>query len=312
MSWDPTRLPVLHGRTFVITGATAGIGYFAAEQLAAAGAQVVLAARSAPKAARVLATLRDHVPGAEASFVELDLASLASVRRAADELTGLPRLDGVFVNGGSMAMRPGEVTDDGHPMILGTHTLAGFRLVGGVLPALAASGHEHGTVPRVVHASTGFVSRARRTPIDDVAAVPSTGLGAYVKAKAITEVFASELDRRLRAAGLPVASIVSRPGIGVDARTPERAGVSGPAAGYRRNPFTPWAQGKDAAAWAGVRALVDPRAVGGEYYAPGNGRRGLPVRIDPPAHTAAPEGGVAARVWTQLETLTGTPLRVGR
>ncbi|MCK9793750.1 SDR family NAD(P)-dependent oxidoreductase [Isoptericola sp. 4D.3] len=311
MSWDPARLPDLEGRTFVVTGATAGIGYFAAEQLAAAGASVVLAARSPQKAHRVAGTLRDQVPGAEVSVLQLDLASLASVRRAADELAGLERLDGMFLNGGSMAMRPRETTHDGHPTILGTHTLAGFALVAGVLPALASAGRRHGTVPRVVHASTGFVSRARRTRVDDVAAVPSTGIAAYVKAKSITEIFASELDRRLRAAGLPVASIVSRPGVGVDARTPERAGVRDAATPYRRNPFTPWAQGKDAAAWSGVRALTDPRAVGGEYFAPRDGRRGLPVRIVPPARTAAPGTDVAARVWTQLEALTGAPLPVG-
>ncbi|SKC70469.1 SDR family NAD(P)-dependent oxidoreductase [Krasilnikoviella flava] len=309
MPWDPGRLPALTGRTFVITGATAGIGYFAAEQLAAAGARVVLTARSAPKGERVLRTLRDTVPGAEASVVGLDLASLASVRRAAGELARLPRIDGMFLNGGSMAMGRSDLTDDGLPMMLGTHTVAAFALVASVLPALATAGREHGTVPRVVHASTGFVARARAR-VDDVAAVPRTAIAAYVKAKTVTEVFAFELDRRLRAQALPVASIVSRPGVGVDAKTPERAGVRDATTPYQRNPSAPWAQGKDTAAWSGVRALSDPEARGGEYYAPTGALRGRPVRIAPLPRTAAPGGDLAARVWGQLEALAGTVLAV--
>ncbi|GAB2510304.1 hypothetical protein GCM10027064_04700 [Microbacterium petrolearium] len=49
MSWNPDRLPDLRGRVYAVTGATGGIGYFAAEQLAAAGAEVVLVSRSAAK-----------------------------------------------------------------------------------------------------------------------------------------------------------------------------------------------------------------------------------------------------------------------
>ena len=58
MSWNPSHPPRQDGRTFVITGGNAGLGYFAAEQLASTGAHVVLASRSLARAG--LARLAPH------------------------------------------------------------------------------------------------------------------------------------------------------------------------------------------------------------------------------------------------------------
>ncbi|OZB89727.1 MAG: hypothetical protein B7X41_01265 [Microbacterium sp. 14-71-5] len=162
MSWDPDHLPDQTGHTIAVTGATAGIGYFAAEQLAAAGAHVVLVSRSATKLDRARTTLLQQVPGAAVSTTVVDLASLASVREAADELSRLPRLDGIFLNGGAMSPCRGELTADGLPVAVGTHVVADVALVAGVLDRLASTGAEQGTVGRIVHASTGFVRRFAR------------------------------------------------------------------------------------------------------------------------------------------------------
>lgn len=309
MTWDPAHLPDQTGRTFAVTGATAGIGYFAAEQLAASGAHVVLASRSPAKLERARATLLQHVPGAAVSTTVVDLAALSSVHDAADELSRLPRLDGIFLNGGAMSPTRGQLTADGLPMAVGTHVVANVALVAGVLARLTSTGTEHGTTSRVVHASTGFVRRFAVAP-DDALHTPRLLIAAYVKAKTFTEVFAFELDRRLRAANLPVASIVSRPGVGVDARTPHRDGIRDATTAYQRNPYTPWAQGKDSAAWSAVRALTDPDAVGGQYYAPTGALRGLPVRVEPLARTATPGAATADRVWDQLEHLAGVRVTV--
>lgn len=304
MSWNPAHPPTQTGRTIVVTGATSGIGYFAAEQLAAAGADVVLASRSASKLRATEETIRAHVPTASLRSVVIELGSLAAVDDAAAELAALPRLDGIFLNGGTMAMSRTAVTADGLPDILGTHVAANVRLLARVLPSLTATAAQHGGAGRVVHASTGFVRRFR-FGLDDVRRLPLTGIGAYTKAKTATEVFAFELDRRLRAAQQPLLSVLTHPGVGVDARTPERAGIRDATTPYRRNPYTLWAQGKDAAAWPAVRALTDPAATGGDYYAPQDGTRGTPVLIDALARTRHPEGESADRVWRQLEELAG-------
>ena len=305
MTWNPAHLPDQSGRTHVVTGSTAGIGYFAAEQLAGAGAHVVLAGRSPARLGAARDSIREQVPGAAVSTVVLDLASLASVRHAAEELGDLDALDGVFLNGGAMR-GPGDTTADGLPVLLGTHVVANVALTGLLLPALAATGRATGRSARVVHASSGFVRRFR-TDVDDVTTPQRGFVRAYTHAKTVTELYAFELDRRLRADGVAAASILSHPGVGVDAKTPARHGVYDPRTQRRRNPFSPWAQGKDAAAWPAVRALTDPEATGGDFFGPAEGRRGLPVRVPVNPHTAAPDGDRAARVWAQLEALSGVP-----
>jgi len=307
MTWNPTNLPTQSGRTFVVTGATAGIGYFAAEQLAAAGAHVVLASRSESKLRVAQDAIRSQVPNASLGSVVVELGSLASVDDAAAALAALPRLDGILLNGGAMSMGGSATTSDGLPLLLGTHVAANVRLVAGVLPALVASATAHTTAGRIVHASTGFVG-IKRYDLDSVTTIPRTGIGAYTKAKTITEVFAFELDRRLKTAALPVVSVVTRPGVGVDAKTPQRPGIRDSTTPYQRNPYTPWAQGKDTAAWSSVRGLTDPDVRGGEYFAPSGGRRGEPVAVTRFEHTANPS--TADAVWRQLEELAGVQLAV--
>lgn len=303
MAWNPHRLPDLVGRVYAITGATGGIGYFAAEQLAAAGAEVVLASRSAEKLRRASAAIEERVPDAVTHHVQIDLTSLASVAAAADQFAALPSLDGIFLNGGPMEFSGKARTQDGLPLLLGAHVVANAVLISRLLPFLS----EQRTEPRrgrVVHASSSFVKHFPMR-LDHLDRTPRTGIAAYVKAKSATEVFAYELDRRIRAAGLPVSSILTHPGVGVDAKTPRRTGIRDETVRYQRNPYTRWAQGKDTAAWSGVRALTDPHAQGGEYYGPTHGARGEPIRIDANPATANPPPRIAAKVWSDLTDLSG-------
>lgn len=141
MSWDPRRLPSQAGRTFVVTGGNAGIGYFTSEQLASTGARVILASRSGEKAARAMASIREYVPGAQLEFVRLDLNSLAGVATAAEQLRDAGPLDGLINNAALVtATRRRSLTADGLELIVGGNFLGHFALTAQLWAALTPTG----------------------------------------------------------------------------------------------------------------------------------------------------------------------------
>jgi len=300
MTWNPLELPDQTGKTFVVTGGNAGIGYFAAEQLARADAHVVIASRNEQRVAKAHEAIRAEVGEASLGFVQFDLTSLASVRDAAAELAALPHIDGLILNAGVMS-KPGreEVTEDGFPMMMGSY-LGNFALVAGVL-----SGAHPG---RIIHASSGLV-RLARVDVGDLTAAPRHANVEYTRSKTAIEVFGFELDRRLRASGSATASIMTRPGMSVDSRTPARPGI----ARSRRRDEPLWGvvgQSKESSAWSVVRAAVDPQATGGQFFAPSGSIGGPPVLVKPLGRTLAPPRHVADRLWSQSEELTHVTLHL--
>src|SRR5690242_5639733 len=99
--WTVDDVPDQSGRIVVVTGGNSGIGLEAAKVLAARGASVVLACRDQRKAAEAA-----EVVGGGVSTVELDLASLASVRRAADELRARHEHLDLLINNAGLMMPP--------------------------------------------------------------------------------------------------------------------------------------------------------------------------------------------------------------
>ncbi|MEV6583902.1 oxidoreductase [Streptomyces sp. NPDC051582] len=302
MTWDPRALPAQHGRTAVITGGNAGIGYHVAEQLARAGARVVLAARSPERTRTALDALRTAVPDASVTDVRLDLADLDSVRRAAEQLTAAGPVDLLVTNAGVTAATRRAKTVQGHELMFGTNHLGHFAFTLLLAPALAAS-------PSARVVSLGSLTHTRaRIDFDDLQSSRDyRSMTAYGRSKLAVLLFATELDRRLRAQGSTVVSLAAHPGWAVQGLTPARPPLWEPGVSdfLRAAPLGLLAQGKDRGAWPVVRAATDPAALGGQYYGPsGPGRlKGFPTlqSLAGQAH----DGAAAARLWAASEELTG-------
>ncbi|GAA3574939.1 SDR family NAD(P)-dependent oxidoreductase [Amycolatopsis ultiminotia] len=302
MTWNPEALPELSGRVFAVTGGNAGIGYFITEQLAAAGAHVVLLGRSPQRLRTAVATLRTRLGAAELSTIPLDLADLDSVGKAAEELVRLGRVDALIENAGITA--PGRVrrsTAQGFELAMGTNHLGHFALTALTMPVLTAS------AARVVPMGS-LITRLRPFDLDDLQSTRSySDFRSYAQSKHAVQSFGFELDRRLRDAGSPVRSIVAHPGLSLDQSSPDRRGITTRVPAFRL--LAPIIQGKDHGAWPAVRAAADPAAATVTCFGPARISTGAPVPGTAPAASRDPRR--ASRLWTISEELTGIPFRIG-
>ncbi len=301
--WDPRNLPRQEGKTFVVTGGSSGIGYFVAEQLAGAGAKIVIAARSEAKSDAAAASIRDRTPDADIEFVRLDLSSLGSVRAAAAELNRLGRIDGLLENAAViLAGAKRKVTTEGYELTFGTNHLGHFALTALVFPTLARTPGSR--IVTMGSAATRIVTLRA----DDLQSEKRySSFSSYGLSKHATQSFGFELDRRLRAAGSPVTALVAHPGSAQDGFTPYRRGVNEPTVLQRIAAGIAFPAGgsKEPAAWPLVRAAVDPTVEGGQYWGRTTPIFGRPVLNTPVASSHSAEFG--AGLWALSENWTDIP-----
>lgn len=128
-SYSPnTYVPSLNGKVIIVTGANGGIGYETLIHLARySPSKLVLCARSKEKYDHALEGITIAVPEAVhfVQYLELDLASLASVQQAAKAfINNNDRLDILINNAGIMA-QPAALTKDGFEIQFGTNHMVG-------------------------------------------------------------------------------------------------------------------------------------------------------------------------------------------
>ena len=193
----------LKGKRILVTGVSAGLGVETARALVAHNADVVGAARDLEKAKRATSEVSKTAAETGASFevVELDLASLKSVRAAADKLVADGRLfDVIIANAGVMATPLGK-TEDGFETQFGTNHLGHFVFVnriaklikdGGRLVNLSSSGHRFSNVD-----------------LNDpnFETTPYEPFVAYGRSKTANILFAVAFDQRHREHGVRAAAV---------------------------------------------------------------------------------------------------------
>ncbi|MFL9895114.1 SDR family NAD(P)-dependent oxidoreductase [Paraburkholderia sp. RL17-381-BIF-C] len=193
----------LHGKRILVTGVSAGLGVETARALAARGATVVGAARDLSKAERAISGVQREAAagGGSIELIELDLASLASVRACADKLLAEGKLfDVVIANAGVMAT-PKGTTADGFETQFGTNHLGHFVLVNRLATLLSAGSRV------VMLASSGHRFANVNLDDPDFERTPYEPFVAYGRSKTANILFAVEFDRRHRARGVRAAAV---------------------------------------------------------------------------------------------------------
>ncbi|NJP52673.1 SDR family NAD(P)-dependent oxidoreductase [Streptomyces sp. SBST2-5] len=285
--WNETQLPDLSGRTVVITGANSGIGLAAAGALARAGAHVVFAVRDSGRGRAAAAT----VPGST-EVRRLDLADLASVREFAAGWQG--PLD-LLINNAGVMMLPRQRTKDGFEMQFGTNHLGHFALTNLLLP--------HITDRVVTVSSTAHRWGYGTIRFDDLNMdADYDPRRAYGQSKLANLLFTLELQRRLTEAGSRVRALAAHPGYSA---TNLQSHAASPVLrlGMRlANRLV--AQSDRAGAlptlYAATQDLPGAAYVGPDGLAELRGRPTLVSRS-----RAASDPGLARRLWTVSEELTG-------
>jgi NAD(P)-dependent dehydrogenase (short-subunit alcohol dehydrogenase family) len=301
-NWTPARLADLTGQTHFITGGNSGVGFEAAKILCSKGATVIIGARSEAKATKALAAITAATPKAKASWVQLDLTDPESIATAAAQVIERhPKLDSLVNNAGVM-QTPKRQTSEGFELQFATNHLGHFRL------ARALYGHLAKSNGRVVVVSS-IVHHQGKIHLDDLMQLaaynPTTS---YSQSKLANIMFAFELDRRLKAANSPVASIPCHPGYSATNLQAAGVGMEGGSRFFRglyRITNMVVAQSAVLGSYPLVLAAADPEAESGIYYGPtGMGDMRGPVGKSKVAKHARDEA-IAGKLWEATEALVG-------
>ena len=299
----------LSGKRVLVTGVSAGLGVETARTLAAHGAQVVGAVRDRAKAERAMNGIRALAANGGLEFVELDLASLKSVRACADALVADGRpFDVVIANAGVMRTPFGH-TAEGFETQFGTNHLGHFVLVnriaaliapGGRLVNVASSGHRYADVDLD---DPDF----ERTPYDPMLA--------YGRSKTANILFAVEFDRRhktrgVRATALHPGGIKTELGRHMEPDELDKlvAHINAQLAADGQPPFQ-WKtipQGAATSVWAAFVARAED--VGGRYCENcqvSDITEGLISPVSPGVRAYALDGEHAKALWSKSEEMVG-------
>jgi NAD(P)-dependent dehydrogenase (short-subunit alcohol dehydrogenase family) len=258
----------LRGKRILVTGVSAGLGIETARSLAEHGAHVVGAARDLAKAEGATAQVRKDAAanGGRFELIELDLASLNSVRASADALLNTGKFfDVIIANAGVMATPFGH-TVDGFETQFGTNHLGHFVFVNRIAPLLRSGG-------RLINLSSSG-HRYSNVDLDDPGfeRTPYEPFAAYGRSKTANILFAVAFDKRHRDRGVRAAAV--HPGgirteLGrytdeerlknlIDQINQQLAAEGKPPFQWKTVP-----QGAATSVWAGVVAAADE--IGGQY-----------------------------------------------
>jgi len=299
--WTADSIPDQSGRVVVVTGANSGIGLITARELARAGACLIMGVRDTARGERAAQRARSAAPGIEIEVMELDLADLASVRSFAGAFAERHEGPDLLVNNAGVMALPHRRTADGFEMQLGTNHLGHFALTGLLLPGLVGRPES-----RVVTVSSVAHKRGR-IDFDDLQSERRYQKWVvYGQSKLANLMFALELARRARAAGLSLHSVAAHPGYAATNLQFAGPRMEGSKLGEKMMALaSQFAQSDERGALPTLYAATVPNLPSGSYVGPDGlmEMRGYPRLVSTSGRARDPE--TARRLWDVSEDLTG-------
>jgi NAD(P)-dependent dehydrogenase (short-subunit alcohol dehydrogenase family) len=299
--WTAEDIPDQMGKVALVTGGNRGLGYETVRQLAAKRAHVVLACRDTSKGEAARAQICRQTPDATIEVMQLDLASLASIRKFAEGFTLSHDQLHILINNAGIMATPRGTTADGFELQFGTNHLGHFALTGLLLDVLLETQNS-----RVVAVSSNAEVLGRINFQDLMRERFYERWFAYAQSKLAIVLFAYELQRRLDAAGASTISLAVHPGVAASNLRQRLLSRETPL--FHRIQAYIWEslrQSVEMGALPQLYAATAPDAKGGEFYAPG----GLLQLASYPRKLRSSrrsyDKGVAKQLWAVSEELTG-------
>jgi NAD(P)-dependent dehydrogenase (short-subunit alcohol dehydrogenase family) len=205
------------GITVVVTGANTGLGFETSRVLAKYGATVILASRTLKNGEAAVSKIKQEMPNADVSTMELDLGSLKSVKAFAEAYLQTGKPLHVLINNAGVMACPKLLTADGMETQFGVNHIGHFYLTELLLPRLASTGTA-ARPARVVNLSSmgnWIFSPTDGIRFDDLVTAEK-GYDAwerYGMSKLANILFSKELNRRMKAESKPVISVSLHPGV---------------------------------------------------------------------------------------------------
>jgi NAD(P)-dependent dehydrogenase (short-subunit alcohol dehydrogenase family) len=300
--FDFNSIPSQKGRIALITGANAGLGFETTKWFALKDIKVIMACRDLKKGEKAKNKILAKVPNAELEVMELDLASLESIRKFAETFKGnYDRLD-LLINNAGIMIPPLMRTKDGFEIQFGVNHLGHFLLTNLLLPLVIKTENS-----RIVTLSSG-AHRSGEIMFDDINWEKSySKFPAYSQSKLANLMFALDLNEKLQAAGHKTLAVAAHPGV---ARTSLGRHVNKILYVLLLPIFYAITHSAAKGALPTVMAALDPDVKGGDYYGP-QGRKEMK---GPPGHAIiAPQTldkEVRNKLWSVSEELTGEKFEV--
>ncbi|MCC4229375.1 oxidoreductase [Zunongwangia profunda] len=272
--WSLSKAKKKEGKIAIVTGANAGIGYETTKGLASVGVEVIMACRDLQKAETAKQKILKSLPEAKLTLMEIDLASLASVRAFAKSFKSQYNKLDMLVNNAGVMMTPFQKTEDGLELQMEVNYFGHFLLTGLLIPVLEKSFRS-----RVVCLSS-LAHRWGDIHFDNLNAEKSYDKRQfYAQSKLACLIFAYHLDKKLVKKGFDMHSYAAHPGI-------SNTNLMRNLPGWLRflSPLLMplFSQSAEKGALPILRACLDDTLNGGEYIGPSGTKqyKGHPVIVD--------------------------------